>query len=553
MENIQSAVAAGDVFAFVDKVKSENTNKAGKNAKESLQKMLFQGVVDRINRAYVSVKRPRRENKDRFAIKRPRRPKNIVTGWSMAMTTFKLKLRIRVARKHGIDVEKLFEIDETQVHQLAEILAEILGQLRARDPHVATIPGFDHVLRFTGIPGPEVTKVARWFRSAITKNARQLADYFAFMMLQIGRDASPIVSPAVLESRERQIQRQTVYANSHKFVTTAESGERLSVKFSDPASNAWRRASKTYTRLKGLDKFCEKLGLKGFFVTITLPGKYHPNPANGKRSWDGSTPVDAHKVGLQDPWRSVQRRFGESGGKLIGVRVEEPHNDGCPHWHALIYIEPEREADFLSRMQAAFGTGCATKIVAIDRSLSSGASYLTKYINPHFSKNDDASSLNSPKTKKAALYDAYRATWGSRSIQYFDIPGSSTLWDELRRVRPKSAQFKQLSEDGKRLHDYATSNPPDYGEFLLLLHEMNAGNEKRIYVLYGQRESGSRFIEGFFVDGQRIETHQKSWTVESMDDKLKMPKTLRTVSHSYPSYDGRKNERSGIEEEVDMS
>lgn len=83
MEEIHSAVVAGDVFAFIDKVKSENTTKAGKNAKESLQKRLLQGVVDRINRAYVSVKRPRRANKDRFAIKRPRRPKNIVTGWPL--------------------------------------------------------------------------------------------------------------------------------------------------------------------------------------------------------------------------------------------------------------------------------------------------------------------------------------------------------------------------------------------------------------------------------------------------------------------------------------
>jgi hypothetical protein len=552
MENTQSAVAAGDVFAFIDQTKLGNTKKTGKKASGSLQKMLFQGVLDRVNLAYVPVKRPRRANLGLSRIKPPRRPKNIVTGWSMAMVTFKLKLRIRVAQKHGIDVAEFFEIDEMQVHKIAVRLANLLSDLRATDPCLDSIPGFDDVIRFTGIPGPDVTNVARWFRRAITKNARQLADYFALLMLQIGREASPIVSRAVLESRERQIQRQTVYANSHRFVTIADSGEQISAKFSDPASDAWRRASKTYTRLKGLDTFCGKLGLKGFFVTITLPGKYHPNPANGKRSWDGSTPVDAHKR-LQDTWRSFQKRYGESGGKVFGVRVEEPHDDACPHWHALIYIEPEREADFLSRMQAAFGTGCATKIVAIDRSLGSGASYLTKYINPHFVKNDDMSSLNNPKAKKAALYDAYRATWGSRSIQYFDIPGSSTLWDELRRVRPKSAQFKQLSEEGKRLHDYATSSPPDYGDFLLLLHEMNADIEKRIYVLYGQRESGSRFIRGFFVDGERIETHEKTWKVEPVIDRPIDQLKPRTVSHSYPSNAGIQKEDLGMVTEVQMS
>ncbi|MDP2442482.1 replication endonuclease [Rhodoferax sp.] len=540
MKKIHSAVAAGDVFAFVDEAKRDITIKAGLKARKSLQAMLLKGVIDRVGLVDIP-------------FKRLRRPWKIdASKLNMAEATHQLKLRVRVARKHGVDVSDLFEICEKDIHEIATRLADILNDQRAKNPHLTTVPGFDDVIQFTGIPSANVANVARWFRRALTKNCRQMADYFALMMMNIGRNASPIVSRPVFESRERQIQRQTDYANTHRFVTQADSGEQISVKFSDPAIDAWRRASKNYIRLKGLDAFCEKVGLKGFFVTITLPGRFHPNPANGKRSWDGSTPVDAHKQ-LQDPWRSFQKRYGETGGKVFGVRVEEPHDDACPHWHALIYIEPERESDFFARFQAAFGTGIATKIVPIDRSLSTGASYLTKYINPQFSKVEGESASNSPKAKKAALYDAYRATWGNRSIQFFDIPGSSSIWDELRRVRPDSEQFAKLSEDGRLLRSYATSEPPDYGEFLHLLQQMNVDKQKRIHVLYAQRETGSRFIEGFFVDGERIETHQKSWTVEPMAEKSEVTLKGRTVSHSYPSKAGTYTEDLGMETGVQMS
>jgi len=301
----------------------------------------------------------------------------------------------------------------------------------------------------------------------------------------------------------------------------------------------------------GSTLFCEKKGLKGFFVTITLPGRFHPNPSSGKRSWDGSTPHDAHKQ-LQDKWRAVQKRFAELGWKVYGVRVEEPHDDGCPHWHALMYIAPECEADFLARIQSAFGSGFATKIVLIDRSLSTGASYLTKYLNPQYSQGEGGSVLDNPKAQKAARYDAYRATWGNRSIQFFDIPGSSSIWDELRRIRPDTEQFVLLSEDGKLLRSFATSDPPDYGAFLFLLQQMNVDKQKRIQVLYGQTEKGSRLIEGIFVDGQRIETHQKSWTVEQLIDLSTVPKKNRTVSHSYPSKGRTPKEDLGMETGVGM-
>lgn len=542
MEEIRSATTAGDAFAFIDKTKRDFAPCEVQKGRKPLQEMLLDGVFDKVNLVYIPLKRLR-----------PGHAWKIQThGLTLAQATHDLKVRVRLGRWHGIDVSDLFEIDEMQIHEVATRMADISNDLRAKNSYLASIPGFDSVIRFTGIPSADVKNVARWFRRALTKHARQLSNYFSLLMSDIGRNASPIVSHWVLDSRERQIQRQTEYANTHQFVTTAASGVQISVKFSDPESDAWRRASKNYIRLKGLDDYCVKAGLQGYFVTITLPGRYHPNPANGNRSWDGSTPFDAHKL-LQAMWRAFQRRFGESGNKALGARVEEPHDDACPHWHSLLYIEPAREAEFHAHIRSAFGTGVSTKVVLIDRSLSTGASYLTKYINPRFGKDESESAKDNPKAEKAARYDAYRASWGGRSIQFFDIPGSSSIWDELRRIRPESEQFVQLSADGQSLRSFATSEPPDYGEFLSLLQEMNADKPRRVHVVYAKSETGTRLIKGIFVDGHVIETHQQSWTVESVIEKSKATTRGRTVSHSYPSKAGTSTEDLGMETGVQMS
>jgi hypothetical protein len=60
MKKIHSAVAAGDVFAFVDEAKRDITIKAGLKARKSLQAMLLKGVIDRVGLVDIPFKRLRR-------------------------------------------------------------------------------------------------------------------------------------------------------------------------------------------------------------------------------------------------------------------------------------------------------------------------------------------------------------------------------------------------------------------------------------------------------------------------------------------------------------
>lgn len=475
--------------------------------------------------------------------------------WRVAQSA--IVSRVRLARRHGFDLRSIFEIDELGLRGLALSLASLLHDARSGGLEldeqgrpvaptlprqlVQTIPGHEDLVSLIGLPGEKVKDLGKWFRKALLRHERRVADYFAQCISEIGKFASPVVCEAVLASRARQLERQAQYAASHCFVSLDDSGKKKSINFSDAASNAHRRASKTYARLKGLDVFCTERGLVGYFVTFTLPSSYHSNPSDGENSWDGATPSEGHDE-LQRKWRSFQRRFGESGGKCYGVRVEEPHNDGCAHWHLLMYVSPERTSAFLDQIEKIFGSEPATKIEPVDRRKGTGATYLMKYIRPVY-MHDPLDGLvggetvdlgSDGKSSKTARYDAYRSTWGGRCIQFFDVPGSATVWDEMRRIRPESKQFMRLDAHGLLLH--AAARATNYAEFLaLLIDAREAGDVNCVRVVYAERDSGTKYIKGLEVNGASIDTHEVRWTIEDAPaDKDWAAKKLRTVMHSFP-------------------
>tara|TARA_Y100000588_G_scaffold78262_1_gene81785 strand:+ start:2609 stop:2884 length:276 start_codon:yes stop_codon:yes gene_type:complete len=77
-----------------------------------------------------------------------------------------------------------------------------------------------------------------------------------------------------------------------------------------------------------------------------------------------------------------------------GFRVIEPHHDGTPHWHLLLFIGPSQANELVNTLQNYVlqedgnERGADTrrlKIEEIDRSKSSAATYIANYI----SKNID--------------------------------------------------------------------------------------------------------------------------------------------------------------------
>lgn len=459
------------------------------------------------------------------------------------------------AEELGIDFRAGFEINDVAISRRAESLAQQWYdsdcQLSKSDlPWVDRRPS-----RGNRIP-------KRWFKQVLLKRERQICDYFFKVLGETGKFETPIVCDAVLQSKQRQNHHAQKFAAEHE-LTAKIDGKAFAVPFSEAASSAQKRSAKLYVRAVGLEKFCTKLGLKGFFVTLTLPGHFHPNPSAGKNTWNGSTPEQGHDE-LHRLCRLIQREVNRKFGKLIGIRVEEPHEDGCPHWHLLIYIKPEHEAQLRKIIERYFGNGIAAQVEAIDPSKGRGASYIMKYILPV---------LNASGNTVAARYQAFRAAWGKRAIQFFDCPGSSTIWDQMRRIKPGSDDYQALSCYALELHSAACSN--DYCTFLCVLQRnvqlqskslpdgsTSVKKKRRVSILYWERNfvdcsaaktkttSKLKKIQGIEDHGNPIDTHPHDWKIEKKaisgsasrtkkddtnHDSITTAQSFATVMHSYPS------------------
>lgn len=459
------------------------------------------------------------------------------------------------AEEMGIDFRAGFEINDTEISRRAKSLAQ---QWYDSDCQISKsdLPWVDRrPSRGNRIP-------RRWFQQVLLKRERQICDYFFKVLDETGKYETPIICDSVLQSKQRQNHHAQKFAAEHE-LTAKINGEAFAIDFSEAASTAQKRSAKLYVRAVGLEKFCTKLGLKGFFVTLTLPGHFHPNPSAGKNTWNGSTPEQGHDE-LHRLWRLVQREVNRKFGKLLGIRVEEPHEDGCPHWHLLVYIKPEHEAQLRKIIERYFGNGIAALVEAIDPAKGRGASYIMKYILPVLSASGNT---------VAARYQAFRAAWGKRAIQIFDHPGSSTIWDQMRRIKPESDEYQTLSSYAHELHSAACGN--DYCEFLCILNRnvqlqietlpdgsITHKKTRRVSILYWERQvfdcssawekttSILKKIQGIKDHGNPIDTHPHDWKIErkatsefasrnqkddTNHDSITTAQCPATVMHSYPS------------------
>jgi hypothetical protein len=128
--------------------------------------------------------------------------------------------------------------------------------------------------------------------------------------------------------------------------------------------------------------------------------------------------------------------------------VAEPHHDGCPHWHLLLFhdaaVSDELRAVMLRYFlenEAPTERGAAqhrVKFERINRAKGSAAAYIAKYI----AKNVDGYAVGTdlygaPAVESSQRVHAWAATWRIRQFQ--QLGGAPvTVWRELRRINPEN-------------------------------------------------------------------------------------------------------------------
>jgi len=167
---------------------------------------------------------------------------------------------------------------------------------------------------------------------------------------------------------------------------------------------------------------------------------------------------------------------------FYGMRVIEPHHDGCPHGHYLIFTkrhEQKRFQDIFEMYSLAdapddkAAKAHRIKFEKCDYSKGSPASYMAKYVSKNINgyglTTDDAGDPIESSVEKTV---AWARTFRIRQFQFFGIP-SRTIWRELRKPKEsfldpdleelrKSAflgDFKKYMELSERLSTEQKSRP----------------------------------------------------------------------------------------------
>ncbi|WP_225377544.1 replication endonuclease [Klebsiella pneumoniae] len=251
-----------------------------------------------------------------------------------------------------------------------------------------------------------------------------------------------------------------------------EDGNRISLieKYDGSVANPAIRRCELMTRIRGFENICNELGYVGEFYTLTAPSKYHATTKAGYRNskWNGASPSDTQSY-LTGLWARIRAKLHREEIRIFGIRVAEPHHDGTPHWHMLMFMLPEdvERVGLIIRDYAweedrhELRSDKAKKArfhgEAIEQEKGSATGYVAKYI----SKNIDGYALDGETDDEsgellketAPAVSAWAARWHIRQFQF--IGGAPvTVYRELRRLADTETAHG-LSVEFAAVHDAA--------------------------------------------------------------------------------------------------
>lgn len=286
-----------------------------------------------------------------------------------------------------------------------------------------------------------------WWRQAVRKSHIRKLEAIAIEMGFVHRSAGLYVSDEALKRRHEQKyrNRQTLAA----ITAVNEQGDSFTLEelSGKSVSNPANRRAELMVRTRGFETCATNAGHMGIFLTFTTPSRFHARYEDGTPNprYQGGTPDDAQKW-LRKNWARIRAALDRKGIKLYGMRIAEPHHDGTPHWHFLLFLPAEKRAalEEICRRYMLADDGDEPgaqehrfKLVEIDPAKGSATGYIAKYIAKNIDGFQVGEDLEDPEYRPASetvlRVDAWAATWGTRQFQQIGGP-PVTVWRELRRL-----------------------------------------------------------------------------------------------------------------------
>lgn len=189
-----------------------------------------------------------------------------------------------------------------------------------------------------------------------------------------------------LAASKAKIKAQSAFLD-YSYIQDNSTGQQFSLKDCIVSSNhsPQRYYGEIQNCINTLEREATNAELTPVFLTITLPSEFHmmKTSRNGKLirnpKYNGIDPKEAVKV-LTKMWGKLRhdRSLKElSKMQRMYYRVNEPHKDGTPHTHILLFIPKER----IKRVEKAFNRLFNQKANKFEKHIRSATSYIMKYIN----------------------------------------------------------------------------------------------------------------------------------------------------------------------------
>ncbi len=309
-----------------------------------------------------------------------------------------------------------------------------------------------------------------WFRKIKVLRLRSI-EAVARNIELVSRASSEYASQHAIKLNKQQKIQNRIYLSSTRI--TNERGESYTLQdLADRSvSNPTVRRAELMVRIRGFEVVAKLLDHVGEFYTLTTPSRMHACLKRGVNNpkYDKTTPRQAQDY-LTHLWALMRSELHRQGISLYGFRVVEPHHDGTPHWHLMLFMPEEHKTvvrqimqhyAFLENPDEPGAKDHRFKALSIDPNKGTAAGYIAKYI----AKNIDGYGLNQTPDDKTATEAAERITtwantWGIRQFQQIGGP-SVSVWRQLRRL--DKAEDEELEQARKA----ATAS--DWAAFMLAM------------------------------------------------------------------------------------
>ncbi len=366
----------------------------------------------------------------------------------------------------------------------------------------------DEVDKFEGAAASLLVRLLdeSWWLRKINRAWAIYCELIAILTGQVRKGVSPYASAhAVREFTQRKAAQQAWMAGMS--AVNEELGQEIDLADAIMASvaNPAIRRHELMVRMRGFEDMAQEQGKLGLFLTLTAPSSYHAwrqgskdtNKTYQNEKFNGSTPTETNRL-LCKQWARFRAALAREGSMTFGFRVVEPHHDGTPHWHCLLFINPEHQRDFLTllayhftaaeRAELKMPNGDQLDVLAelkirnksprikwllnvedpavvkainprvnwklIDESEGSATGYIAKYI----AKNIDGHKVGmdyeaeAPVDHTTIAVAAWASCWRIRQFQQIGGPAVS-VWRELRRLGDEVIEWDCILEAARTAAD----------------------------------------------------------------------------------------------------